>query len=143
MQIRVLLPSRPEAPGREGLSMSQPCYIVATTEEHRHRRKSGRGDHHRGPETPLDSPPHVDLDLDGFRALAVRSNHACGLATVTCWGNDSIGQLDAPEGRFISLTTGGVSCGLREDGAIECWVDSVAAPDGVRVARLPEATAAG
>ena len=71
--------------------------------------------------------------------------HSCGVrtdGTVTCWGSNEYlaasrehlegdrgsfewifdGKLDAPGGRFLSVSAGGVhSCGVRADQTIECW----------------------
>ena len=51
--------------------------------------------------------------------------HSCGLrtdGTITCWGSDIEGQLNAPAGQFSAVSAGGFhSCGLRTDGTITCW----------------------
>ncbi len=57
--------------------------------------------------------------------IAVGSNHWCyllGLGSITCWGSNSTGQRDAPEGLFSAVASGGWhSCGLRTDGSVTCW----------------------
>ena len=41
---------------------------------------------------------------------------------VVCWGANSEGQTDAPEGAFMSVSAGGThSCGVRVGGAVVCW----------------------
>ena len=56
--------------------------------------------------------------------MAAGDSHTCGVRTdgaVECWGSNSHGQIDAPEGAFTAVSTGVHSCGLRPDGAVECW----------------------
>jgi len=39
-----------------------------------------------------------------------------------CWGDNAYGQLDAPSGKFTEVAVGVFySCGLRDDGTIQCW----------------------
>ena len=39
-----------------------------------------------------------------------------------CWGRNDHGEASPPSGRFTSISAGaGFTCGLRENGAIECW----------------------
>ena len=63
--------------------------------------------------------------------------HWCGLRSdgaVDCWGDNSHGQADGPDGRFTAVTAGGNhSCGLRSDGAVDCW-----GADGSRQSDAPE-----
>ena len=42
---------------------------------------------------------------------------------IRCWGADHFGQASPPERvRFSSIAAGGRhTCGVRTDGAIECW----------------------
>ena len=45
--------------------------------------------------------------------------------TLACWGADGSGQADAPEGPFTAVRAGPTNaCGVRADGAIECWGDN-------------------
>ena len=61
----------------------------------------------------------------GFKAVAAGGMHSCAIAaddTVTCWGENSSGQADAPAGTFKTIAAGGDStCGLRTDDTIACW----------------------
>ena len=77
-----------------------------------------------------------------FKAVSAGWHHSCGLrtdATITCWGGNSDGQVDAPGGAFSAVSAGGFqagshSCGLRTDATITCWGDNefgqVDAPSG-------------
>ena len=62
----------------------------------------------------------------GFVQVATGENHACGLqrdGQVYCWGENDVGQLNAPNDiKFSQITSGWrFSCGLRTTGAIACW----------------------
>lgn len=63
----------------------------------------------------------------GARVAAVSAGwaHTCALletGEVTCWGDDSRGQADAPAGRFVSVGVAwGHGCALRESGEARCW----------------------
>jgi len=55
-------------------------------------------------------------------------SHSCALepdATVSCWGDDTYGQVTgAPSGSFLQIDAGfDHTCGLRPDGSVECWGD--------------------
>ena len=72
--------------------------------------------------------PTEDTEEDesvAFSSVAAGADHYCGLrvdGTATCWGNNSRGQLDVPEGIFSMVSAGGShTCGLRPDGSVECW----------------------
>ena len=51
--------------------------------------------------------------------------HSCGVrvgGAVVCWGDNELGQTDAPAGEFAAVSAGGThSCGLRTDRAAVCW----------------------
>ena len=73
--------------------------------------------------------------------------HSCGVRTddtITCWGSNqhlawikgpdgtrsykwrADGKLDAPAGRFLSVSAGGThSCGVRTDQTVVCWGDDI------------------
>ena len=62
-------------------------------------------------------------------ALAAGGNpdggHSCGIRpdqTAICWGNNSDGQTDVPDGNYTSIAPGGRhTCGLRTDQTTICW----------------------
>ena len=60
-----------------------------------------------------------------FVSVAVGTDHTCAISTdgsVSCWGDDTLGQLQAPGGHFTEIaTTDDQTCGLRPDGQAECW----------------------
>ena len=67
---------------------------------------------------PISAPPRVTLDAGNL--------HTCGLkpdGQAVCWGSNSNGRLEVPEGeRFIEIASGERhSCGLRADGRAICW----------------------
>ena len=79
-----------------------------------------------------------------FTAVGTGGLHTCGVresGAVECWGNniawgvidEDTGettwvageQIDAPDGSFTAVSAGRIhTCGLRADGAIECWGDA-------------------
>ena len=89
--------------------------------------------------------PSVGLDTESaggdFIAVSAGSyglSTSCGVrtdGTITCWGNNTLGQANAPEGRFSAVAAGQFhSCGVRTDGTITCWghnsVGQAYAPEG-------------
>ena len=66
------------------------------------------------------------------------SDFACGIRedrTAACWGDDRHGRLDAPGGRFLSVSAGWEhACGIKEDHTVVCWGDNkhgrLEAPEG-------------
>ncbi len=80
------------------------------------------------PEPPAASEPSAPAPVR-FSAVDSGNAHACGLhsdGTIGCWGDNSHGQTDAPEGEFTAVSAGLThSCGLRSDGTITCWGGNV------------------
>ena len=83
-------------------------------------------------------PEEEALTLSAGEVVAAGRSHSCGVradGTVTCWGSNehlvyhdsqprwiTDGKLDAPSGRFLSVTAGNsFSCGVRVDRTIACW----------------------
>lgn len=61
-----------------------------------------------------------------FIDLSAGVDHSCAVQQIDnqiqCWGFELYGRTLAPKERFRSVAVGtGHSCGLRLDGAIECW----------------------
>ena len=70
------------------------------------------------PETPTTNTSRA------FHIVSAGEFHSCGLRaddTITCWGRNSVGQVDAPAGAFQTVSAGLHSCGLRADNTITCW----------------------
>jgi alpha-tubulin suppressor-like RCC1 family protein len=52
--------------------------------------------------------------------------HSCAVdgddGSVSCWGSNANGQLNAPGGAFTQVDAGwNHSCGMRENGQVTCW----------------------
>ena len=79
-----------------------------------------------------------DRQVEGFTAVSTGASFSCGLGSdgsVSCWGVNSSGQADAPDGEFAAVRAGGLhSCGLLADRTVACWGDNrfgqADAPDG-------------
>lgn len=74
-----------------------------------------------------------------FTQVSARRVHTCGLLTdarITCWGDNTYGEAEAPPGSFSQVAAGlSHSCGLTTDGTAICWED-----DDSRRATPPEKT---
>ena len=74
----------------------------------------------------LESPSGSFISISmGVGASGKRESHACGIRTdrsIICWGDNSFGQSDPPEGTFAAVSAGGGhSCAIRTDGTVICW----------------------
>ena len=71
--------------------------------------------------------PFTDWDAVGQRttSLASGSYHTCAIqadGTLTCWGANEKGQLDAPAGTYKTVAAGAIySCAMATDDTIACW----------------------
>lgn len=84
------------------------------------------------PSPPVDghiavSGPGANSDEANGPVLTVSAGiwHTCAIRTdgrLGCWGDNELGQLDAPTGTFIALDAGVYhSCAIRTDGRLACW----------------------
>ncbi|MCQ3808240.1 MAG: FG-GAP-like repeat-containing protein [Acidimicrobiaceae bacterium] len=74
------------------------------------------------------APRSDSLDSAKWTAVAVGRKHTCGLqvgGAIQCWGDNSLGQIDAPEGHYEAISAGqDYTCGLQVGGTIQCWGDN-------------------
>ncbi len=82
--------------------------------------------HHHHPPPPEDPPAPPK-----FLSVAAGGTHTCAVSAageLSCWGDDSDGQLDGlPSGEFVSVSAGrSHSCAIRADGTLACWGDDSA-----------------
>ena len=76
-------------------------------------------------ETDLLPERAVNGSCAAFKAVVSNENHSCALRTddtVACWGSNTYGQLDAPDGTFTAVSAGlEHTCALRSNQSIACW----------------------
>ena len=74
--------------------------------------------------TPLPSST-FSSSASKYQAVDAGKNHTCGIKldnTLECWGDNTQGQTNAPEGQFLSVSAGGVySCGIDFQNQLQCW----------------------
>ena len=75
-----------------------------------------------------ESEPETTLPRGyGFKSVTAGDKHTCALygqgdSSIICWGDDSDGKLNAPDGEFTALAAGyDHTCALRADRTIACW----------------------
>lgn len=60
-----------------------------------------------------------------FKQVSAGRYHTCGVTTsgsVTCWGYDGDGRVDAPTGTFSQVSAGySHTCGVTQGGSVACW----------------------
>ena len=60
--------------------------------------------------------------------VAAGDIHTCATradATVVCWGDNTFGQADPPEGTFKAVDAGAIhTCAIRTEGTVACWGDN-------------------
>ena len=87
------------------------------------------------------SCPHIEsaefrMSETKYKSVDAGKNHTCGIKmdnTIECWGDNTEGQTDAPEGEFMSISAGGgASCGINMDDHLVCWGNArlTRPPDG-------------
>ena len=68
------------------------------------------------------SPPPLLPDV------AAGDIHTCAIgtdATIVCWGDNTFGQADPPEGTFKAVEAGAIhTCAISTDGTVTCWGDN-------------------
>ena len=85
--------------------------------------------------TPLSSST-FSSSASKYQAVDAGKNHTCGIKldnTLECWGDNTQGQTNAPEGQFLSVSAGGVySCGINFENQLACWGHAAipSPPDG-------------
>jgi hypothetical protein len=68
---------------------------------------------------PRPDIPATQVSVNGFGCLLTEEE------TIVCWGEDELGELDAPSGAFASVSTGERhACALDATGAAACWGES-------------------
>ncbi|UZR29737.1 RCC1 domain-containing protein [Methylococcus mesophilus] len=67
-----------------------------------------------------------------WKAISVGKGHSCAIRnddTLLCWGDNTFGQANPPEGQFVWVAAGMLqSCGIRLDGQLLCWGSERARP---------------
>ena len=62
---------------------------------------------------------------NAYKAVTSGRQHDCAIGAddaITCWGFNSFGEADAPEGAYKAVSAGGNhSCAIGVDDAITCW----------------------
>ena len=76
-------------------------------------------------ETDLLPERAVNGSCAAFKVVVSNENHSCALRTddtIACWGSNTYGQIDAPDGTFTAVSPGlEHTCALRSDQSIACW----------------------
>ncbi len=60
----------------------------------------------------------------GFSDVSAGGDHTCAIRNggILCWGSNSEGQSDPPEGEFVQVSAGPHhTCAIRTDGELLCW----------------------
>ena len=74
---------------------------------------------------PAASPAASQPTATTYSQVSSGGTHRCALRTdqyIVCWGNNSIGQINVPDGQFSEVSVGwDHACGLRTDQTIVCW----------------------
>jgi alpha-tubulin suppressor-like RCC1 family protein len=98
--------------------------------------------HHRYHPPAPSAPPK-------FLSVAAGGAHTCAVSAageLSCWGDDSAGQLDdIPSGEFVSVSAGrSHSCAIRADSTLACWGnDSAGQLDSIPVGAFLAVTTGG
>jgi hypothetical protein len=74
----------------------------------------------------LSARPTVKQARDSYIDVSSGDNHTCAIQKgnnrITCWGDNTYGQTEAPQGAFKVLSArNNQSCGIRMNGKLSCW----------------------
>ncbi len=79
-----------------------------------------------------------------FQSVGIGSwaeHYACGLyldGTIECWGDNSHGRAEPPNGQFLSISTAAQhACAVRTDGTVACWGGNETYIGGGQAAVIP------
>ena len=68
------------------------------------------------------------IPIPTFTAISAGRAHTCAVRinqAIDCWGDNSNGQANAPEGQHTAIAAGGShTCALDTDQTIDCWGDN-------------------
>jgi hypothetical protein len=86
-----------------------------------------------------DSDDADGTSLGCWAHITVGRDHSCGLksdGSISCWGCNTNGQHNSPEGSFVAIDSGMThTCAIDQAGAVSCWgsntSNSLNAPDAV------------
>ncbi|MCY3634030.1 MAG: hypothetical protein OXH23_00315 [bacterium] len=82
------------------------------------------------------------IGVGPYTAVSPSGSHTCAIQadqTIACWGLDSFGKADSPDGQFTAIAAGAQhTCAIRTDQTIACWGydpyydswDRIIPPDG-------------
>ncbi len=70
----------------------------------------------------LTNPPTAGAP---YKDVSINNSHACAINSINgleCWGIESNGRLDAPEGEFVQVSLSSQSaCAVDINGSVSCW----------------------
>lgn len=74
------------------------------------------------------SQPNPEQSKRRYIEISAGGDHVCaitmGTRAIECWGNNSHGQLNHPQGAFKTISSGtNKTCALSTKGALACWGD--------------------
>ena len=116
LQNRNIAPTTAEASAYDPTPRAQMAVYLIGAWHH----ATGRG---QPPKPP--AKPQPAAAATGYKAIAIGTSHLCALttdSTITCWGDNSNGQADAPDGQYKAVTAAsGYTCAVKVSGEAVCW----------------------